>query len=85
MISIEDPVRPSAVEAIRNFRNAGIKAFGWPIVVFSLCQEKNPTSFMRLQPPPPPLLFSTASFSDVTGDGSAVYRYSAAAGGPHRH
>ncbi|GBM72879.1 hypothetical protein AVEN_75806-1 [Araneus ventricosus] len=29
------------------------------------------------------LLFSAASFSDVTRDGSAIYRYSAAAGGPH--
>ncbi|GBN03206.1 hypothetical protein AVEN_109377-1, partial [Araneus ventricosus] len=27
-------------------------------------------------------LFSAASFSDVTRDGSAIYRYSAEAGGP---
>ncbi|GBO09320.1 hypothetical protein AVEN_211770-1 [Araneus ventricosus] len=29
------------------------------------------------------LLFSAASFFDVTRDGSAIYRCSAAAGGPH--
>ncbi|GBN43689.1 hypothetical protein AVEN_213731-1, partial [Araneus ventricosus] len=45
--------------------------------VFGLEQPNQPHSSRLVV-----FLFSAASFSDVTRDGSAIYRYSAAAGGP---
>ncbi|GBN41865.1 hypothetical protein AVEN_73996-1 [Araneus ventricosus] len=54
----------------------------YPLTPEKIIVGKTQRRFMRLQPPRRLSLFSAASFSDVTRDGSAIYRYSAAAGGP---
>ncbi|GBL76519.1 hypothetical protein AVEN_53262-1 [Araneus ventricosus] len=65
------------IEAVRHK-----KAFGWSTVVSSLRRKKTHAVHASCTASSS-LLFSAARYSDVTGDDSAIYRYSAAAGGPH--